>query len=325
MPMSDWRPTTSLSNLKFRATLINQIRAFFDKRDVLEVDTPLICQSTATDPFISSFETQLHPIPSITLKTLYLQTSPEFAMKRLIAAGYGNIYQICKAFRNGEYGKKHNPEFTILEWYRVNFTHHELMDEMDDFLQDILKTQTAQRVSYCELFHNYFGFNPHTCSIATLQNVAAEYGLVLNQNNTNEDRDTWLDLLLTHLIEPKLGLEKPIFIFDYPASQAALAKVRQVADYAVGERFEVYFKGIELANGYHELGDQQEQHQRFEKDNTIRKKLKLPLLPIDQHLLNALDTFPNCAGVALGIDRLIMLALNTHHIAEVISFPIERA
>jgi lysyl-tRNA synthetase class 2 len=317
-----WRPTASLYNLEQRAKILKKIRHFFEERGVLEVETPLLYQSSATDPLLQSFTTILH-LPAKTNQVLYLQTSPEFPMKRLLAAGYGSVYQITKAFRNGEIGKKHNPEFTLLEWYRVAFTQEELMQEIEAFLQRILGIKETERISYRALFEYYFGFNPHVVTLDELQDVAKKFQV--NFQATHEaDKDVWLNLLLTHIIEPELGQPNPIFLYDYPASQAALARIRLEENYYVGERFELYYKGMELANGYHELNDAKEQKARFENDNHARSLHDLPCVPADNFLLEALPFFPDCAGVALGIDRLICLALQKYDIAEVITFPISR-
>ncbi|MBA2653699.1 MAG: elongation factor P--(R)-beta-lysine ligase [Gammaproteobacteria bacterium] len=321
--MHQWHPTAPLNHLQLRAKVLKNIRSFFEAREVLEVETPLICHSTVTDPHLASFHTLLEFEGLNEAKKLYLQTSPEFAMKRLLAAGYGSIYQICKAFRNGEVSKKHNPEFTILEWYRVGFTHIQLMDEMDQLLTLVLSTEKADRISYHNLFQTNFAINPHTCSITDLKKLAANNGLSFQSNEQN--KDLWLDLIMTHLVEPTLGLTRPIFIYDYPASQAALAKTRRESDFHVGERFEVYFKGLELANGYHELGDSKEQLKRLNLDNELRAHRNLPVIPIDDRLLEALHSFPECAGVAMGFDRLLCLAANTTDLSDMIAFPIARA
>jgi elongation factor P--(R)-beta-lysine ligase len=246
--LDNWRPTASFDNLLLRTTIVKDIRQFFEARGVLEVDTPLLGHSTVTAPHLNSFETQLI-FANAAGNTLYLQTSPEYAMKRLLAAGSGSIYQICKAFRNGEVGRNHNPEFTLLEWYRVGMTYMDLMDEVDTFLKTILKTPPATRMSYHALFNSYFSINPHTCSTKSLAAIASEYGLAFKGAESEQARDDWLDLLLTHLIEPHLGPEAPLFVYDYPESQAALAKTHLEDSYKVGERFEVYYKGLELANG----------------------------------------------------------------------------
>ncbi len=314
-----WKPTASLSALQQRANIIKKIRCFFEKRNVLEVETPLLYHSTATDPHLESFKTTLHSSGPCLSKSVYLQTSPEFPMKRMLAAGYGSIYQMGKVFRNNECGSKHNPEFTMLEWYRVGMTYHSLMDEIDELLDLILKTKPADRISYRKLFESYVGINPHTATHTVLKKLAIQHGIDL-QSDQEETKSLWLDLLLTHLIEPELGSQKPIFIYDYPADQAALAKIRMEENYAVGERFELYYQGMELANGYQELSHPQEQRIRFEQDNAIRKSKNLEIIPIDELLLQALASLPFCAGVALGVDRLICIALGKKHIADVLSF-----
>lgn len=309
---TDWQPTASIAALKQRAKIINTIRDFFNARNVLEVETPLLCFATSTDPHLHSFH-----VPNAG----FLQTSPEFSMKRLLAANSGPIFQICKAFRGEESGRKHNREFTILEWYRPGFDHQQLMDEMSDLMQTVLNCQPADRKTYQTIFGEMLGIDPINDSIATLKKAAVS----LNAPDLGENRDAWLQLLLTHFIEPKLGLERPIFIYDYPVSQAELAKVNP-AQPEVAQRFELYFKGLELANGYHELTDATEQYKRFVADNQQREKMQLPTLPIDSRLLTALSQpYPECAGVALGVDRLIMLALSAPHIENIISFTDARA
>lgn len=321
---TQWQPTATINQLKQRAKILANIRTFFAERSVLEVETPLLSAGTITDPHLQSFTTTYTGPSAAQGKTLYLQTSPEFAMKRLLAADSGPIFQICKAFRNDELGRYHNPEFTMLEWYRPGFDHHRLMQEVDELLQLILGCPPADKLSYQHVFLHYTGLNPHTASRDTLQNYAQSIGIETAHLELN-DNDSWLHLLLSHLIEPQLGLEKPCFIYDYPASQAALAQIRRDAP-PVAERFEVYIKGIELANGFHELADATEQHQRFITDLEKREELGLASVPIDHHLLAALNAnFPNCSGVALGIDRLIMLACQAQTLQEVISFSVDRA
>ncbi|MCK4608677.1 MAG: EF-P lysine aminoacylase GenX [Gammaproteobacteria bacterium] len=292
--------------LKSRAELLAKIRQFFVEREVLEVETPLLGASTIPDPNIHSFTSQYFN------SALYLQTSPEFAMKRLLAAGSGSIYQICKAFRNEDCGKQHNPEFTMLEWYRVGFDHHQLMDEMDALLRYVLGGTPAERLTYAAMFEKFLQLDPHAASLAELQNCAVMHGI---NKVDNLERDDWLNLLLTHLIEPHLGKERPTFIYDYPASQAALAQINN----GVAERFEVYIDGLELANGFHELGDAKEQRARFEADLAKRRALNSPEIPLDEEFLAALASgFPACAGVALGIDRLLMVLLNTRDLKDVL-------
>ncbi len=301
-----WRPTASFNHLRLRAEILAKIRAFFADRGVLEVETPLLSAATVTDPHLHSFYTAK--------KKYYLQTSPEFGMKRLLAAGSGAIYQICKAFRDEEKGRQHNPEFTMLEWYRPGFDHHDLMDEMDSFLQQVLNIFPGDRLSYADVFQKHLDINPHTASVSLLQEKAKQQELIFAET----DKDTWLQLLISHCIEPHLGKERPTFLYDFPASQAALAKIKN----GVAERFEVYINGVELANGYHELTGAKEQEKRFLSD---LKKRKEPV-EYDKNLLAALTHgLPDCACVAVGIDRLVMIAAETSQISDVISFPIDRA
>jgi lysyl-tRNA synthetase class 2 len=317
----EWRPTAQISVLRARAEILAKIRTFFAVRNVLEVETPLMSPSTVTDPHVIGIPAIFKMIGSEEEKILYLQTSPEYAMKRMLAAGSGSIYQMCKAFRQGEVGKMHNPEFTMLEWYRTGFDHHALMDEMDELLQTILKTSPAERISYAEMFKKFFDIDAHTADVTILKKCAEDKNIPLS--GTLTERDAWLDLLWTHGIEPFVGLERPVFLFDFPVSQAALAKIRPEV-VPVASRFEVYFKGVELANGFHELQESGEQAARFARDLEIRKAIQLPPLPIDKKLLAALNHgLPECAGVALGLDRLIMLALGCKNVAEVLSFGFE--
>jgi lysyl-tRNA synthetase class 2 len=318
-----WQPSASLAVLRERALLIGKIRNFFAERNVLEVETPLMSHGTVTDPHVVGIPAIFKTYGTNQEKICYLQTSPEYAMKRLLAMGSGSIYQICKAFRQGEVGALHNPEFTMLEWYREGFDHHALMDEMDDLLQMVLSVEPAERVSYGELFQQHLGFDPHVISAGELAAFARDKHVSLQGVIT--DKDAWLDLLWTHYIEPNVGLERPLFLFDYPVSQAALAQIRD-GQPPLASRFEVYFKGIELANGFHELQDASEQHKRFENDLAFRAKHGLPALGIDQRFLAALTHgLPNCAGVALGLDRLLMLALDCKKVADVLSFEFSQA
>ena len=322
----NWRPTATIETLRLRSKLIAKIRDFFNSRGLLEVDTPLLCHSTVTDLHLHSFQTVYQADDHTPKTNLYLQTSPEYAMKRLLAAGSGPIFQIGKAFRNsGESGRMHNPEFTMLEWYRPGFDHHDLMDEMNDLLQEILNTEPAERFSYTELFSKYININPHSCTASELKHKAQQLGISEIPNLDNGNKDNWLFLLMSHIIEPQLGQIVPAFIYDFPTSQAALAKIR-ADNPPVAERFEVYYKGIELANGFHELTNVNEQRNRFENDLALRKQLNYPAIPIDERFLAALTHgLLDCAGVALGIDRLVMLALNSKNIANILSFTTENA
>jgi lysyl-tRNA synthetase class 2 len=315
MPSSlQWRPTASITRLKQRNQILSHIRTFFAERDVWEVETPLLGHSTASDPHIASLT-----VP-VGHETRYLQTSPEFAMKRLLAAGSGSIYQLSKAFRSEEIGRLHRVEFTMLEWYRVGFDHHQLMDEIDALLQRILNTSSAERVTYRDVFKHYLDIDPLLADGAALEKCAREKGIKDLKNPHPADLDFWRHLLMGYFIEPHLGKDRPLFMTDFPVSQAALAKIRD-GNPPVAERFEVYVRGIELANGYHELSDAAEQKRRFLADNQRREALQLPQIPPDEYLLAALSHgLPECAGVALGIDRLMMLALGADSIEEVMGF-----
>jgi elongation factor P--(R)-beta-lysine ligase len=312
--------------VKLRAETIAKIRSFFSDRKVLEVETPLLAPTTITASYLHSFvlktfSTQKLGVALNQEQELFLQTSPEFYMKRLLAQGSKDIYQICKAFREKESGRHHNPEFTILEWYRLDFDHHKLMTEMNDLLQFVLNCPKAEKISYRELFQKYLNLDPWQTTITDLKNVAKKHQLTHIESG-EEDLDWWLSYLMSGLIEPQIGKEAPIFIYDYPASQAALSRLKE-DDPAVGNRFEVYFKGLELANGFFELNNSEEQRKRFEHDLAERKKFRLPPIPIDEKFLQSLPNLPLCSGVALGIDRLIMILAKASSLKEVIFFPEE--
>ncbi|OEE74644.1 elongation factor P--(R)-beta-lysine ligase [Vibrio genomosp. F6] len=321
---SDWQPSASIAKLQQRALLLASIRQFFAERQVLEVETPAISHATVTDVHLHTFQTDFIGPGYADGSHLYLMTSPEFHMKRLLAAGSGCIYQIGKAFRNEENGRYHNPEFTMLEWYRVGFDHHDLMAEMDALLQQVLQCEAAEKMTYQNAFLQVLGVCPLEASMQQLKVVGNELGLS-DIAEPEEDRDTLLQLLFSVGVENKIGLQVPAIVYDFPASQAALARINK-QDPRVADRFEVYFKGIELANGFHELDDAKEQLARFEADNQKRVEMGLQPQPIDHHLIAALEAgLPACAGVALGIDRLIMLALNCDHIDDVTAFPFPKA
>lgn len=317
-----WRPTASLDAIRLRAEILAKIRAFFAARSVLEVETPILSSAPVTDVHLKALSCSYRGPGAADGRTLYLQTSPEYAMKRLLADGSGPIYQICRAIRDGEAGTRHNPEFSILEWYRPGWDHHRLMDEMDELLGEVLGSRCAERLTYSETFDRYAGIDAIATSDEELRSRIGDLG-VANPNDLS--RDDLLDLILTHVIETRLGHCQPTFIYDYPASQAALAKVRD-GEPALAERFEVFVEGLELANGYHELVNSTEQRRRFENDLEMRRRAGLPQVPIDQRLLAALEHgLPECAGVALGIDRMVMLAAGTRDLADVLAFPIDRA
>ncbi|WP_406610311.1 elongation factor P--(R)-beta-lysine ligase [Agarivorans sp. JK6] len=319
-----WQPSASIQSLQQRAKIINKIRCFFAKREVMEVDTPCLSQACVSDVHLHSFSTTLSGPAAPQTMPLYLQTSPEFHMKRLLAAGSGCIYQLAKAFRNEEAGRFHNPEFTMLEWYRIGFDHFALMDEMDELITEVLACDKAERLSYVEAFERHLGINPINASQAEF--VAVAKRLSVEDLVANEpDRDTILQLLFSLGVEPKIGQQRPCFVYHFPASQAALAKISE-KDPQVAERFELYFKGVELANGFHELTDAKEQAARFAKDQQVRENMGLAAAQVDQHFLAALAAgLPACAGVALGIDRLLMLALGAPNIQAVQSFSVDRA
>lgn len=295
-------------SLKQRAALLKKIRQFFDKRNILEVETPLLCTHTVTDVHVHSISTG----------NRFLQTSPEYAMKRLLAAGVGDIYQITKAFRDDEPSAKHNPEFTLLEWYRLGFDHHQLMDEVSLFLQQTLHTPAAIKQTYQQVFISHLNIDPHNTSTEALSQCAQEQGIHITGALTPTD---WLSLLFTHSIEPTLAAKTPIMIYDFPVAQAALAKI-MLGNPDTAARFEVYYQGLELANGFYELTDASEQLARFKADQEKRAALNLPYRAIDPYFIDALSHgLPSCAGVALGIDRLMMLSEQLSHITEAISFP----
>ncbi|VFP84362.1 Elongation factor P--(R)-beta-lysine ligase [Candidatus Erwinia haradaeae] len=323
--MDTWHPNASIVNLFQRASIIAKIRRFFSDRKVLEVETPTLSQSTVTDVHISSFQTYfLRPgeQENQALK-LWLTTSPEYHMKRLLAAGSGPIYQLCRSFRNQEIGRYHNPEFTMLEWYQPNYDMYRLMDEVNELLQYILQCKPAKFLSYQEVFLRYLNLDPLLADTHQLQKKADQLG-VGNVSQNEEDRDLLLELLFVSGIENKISTENPTFIYHFPVAQAALSTINKY-DRRIAERFEVYFHGIELANGFHELTDSNEQLQRFARDNDKRATSGLPQQPIDPYLVGALDYgMPESAGVALGVDRLVMLALEVDQISDVIAFAVDR-
>ena len=326
----DWQPTAALEVLKLRARLLERIRAFFSERGVLEVETPILSTAAVTDPMLASLATRYTGPRFPRGQAFYLHTSPEFPMKRLLAAGSGSIFQVCKVFRDGEAGRLHNPEFTMLEWYRVGFDHHRLMDETGELVRQLLapylSLETPERLSYRETFRRHAGLDPHTATSTDFATVAKAHKIgVPPELLTQNDLAVWRDLLLTHVVEPMLGQGRLTFIYDYPAAQASLARI-QPGDPPVAARFELYLNGIELANGFHELADAEEQRTRFERQLHTRAASGQPLVPMDERLLAALaQGLPDCAGVALGFDRLVMLAAGAHTIAEVLAFPVDRA
>lgn len=315
-----WQPACSLEALKARAVCNAQIRAFFLARSVLEVETPIMNASTATDPQLAS----IHALADQTASPLYLHTSPEFPMKRLLAAGSGDIYQLCKTFRRAEQGTRHNPEFTMLEWYRLDFSLEDLMQEVADLALEVLKQPfEIEMLSYHEAFEHHLGINPFTVCIENLFDLCA---LHCAYSANDLSRDDALNLLLASCIEPKLGQDRMTFLHSYPASQASLAQVYEDGSgHRVAKRFELYMDGLELANGYQELTDPFEQRRRFIADNAERSALDLEQIPLDEYFLQALEHgMPACAGVALGVDRLLMVQARTKKISDVLAFPVDR-
>ncbi|MBT1064022.1 elongation factor P--(R)-beta-lysine ligase [Bowmanella sp. Y26] len=319
-----WQPTADIEVLQKRASMMRTIRDFFAKRDVWEVETPNLSSATVTDEHLQGFSTVFVGPGAAAGRTLYLQTSPEYAMKRLLAAGSGAIYQICKAYRNEEAGRRHNPEFTMLEWYRPGFDHFALMQELDELIQSLCHTQPADRISYQQACLEHLQLDPLSSNLEELREAANKLGhgdLAANES----DRDVLLQLLFCDGVEPHIGQVRPCFVYDFPASQASLAKLNP-DDRRVAQRFELYFRNLELANGFHELDNAEEQLARFEQDNLKRRQQGKAEKPIDPYLLGALEAgLPPCAGVAVGLDRVFMLALNKSQIRDVLSFDIGNA
>jgi lysyl-tRNA synthetase class 2 len=318
----NWQPTASLRTLQIRAQVLAEIRTFFAERGVLEVTTPALSPAGATDPNIASFVT--YPGTARPNAGLYLHTSPEFAMKRLLAAGSGPIYQLCTVFRDSDSGRHHRPEFSMLEWYRPGFGYWRLMDEVELLVKTLAEPYrtvgSARRLSYRQLFVDSLNLDPAIATIEDCRACCDRHGLPAPENMP-ESLDPWLDLLISALIAPRLPSGSLTFVYDYPASQAALARTKTVANYPVAERFELYWGAVELANGFQELTDPDEQLRRFESDNFQRRTKGLPEVAIDMALIGALRAgLPECAGVALGVDRLLMAILETGHINEVVAF-----
>ncbi|MFC3283173.1 EF-P lysine aminoacylase EpmA [Litchfieldella rifensis] len=319
----DWQPTASIETLRERARLLAEVRRFFAERDVLEVETPVLGHGGSTDVHLDSLS--LTATTPAGRERLWLQTSPEFHMKRLLAAGSGPIFQLARSFRDSEVGRRHNLEFTMLEWYRPGFTLVELIDETEALIRRLLPDLGPRRLHrYRELFRRHLAIDPFTAPLASLRRLAGEHG---GLDMTGALRDDCLDLLMSLAIEPDLGDDGLDVVIDYPASQAALARRHRDAEDGawVASRFEAYGRGLELANGYDELIDADEQAARFVEDNAQRRWLGKPEVDVDQRLLAALDAgMPAGCGVALGIDRLIQLALGKASVAEVMAFATPR-
>ena len=323
--VTDWKPSTTFDALRLRARLYEAIRAFFLHRDVLEVETPTFSQAGNTDPNIASFSLQFSGRTDGASRTRWLRTSPEYPLKRLLAAGLGDCYELGRVFRDGEAGNRHNPEFTMLEWYRVGWDHDRLIDEVATLVQAALalvgRSATMQRTSFRELYLQRLRVDPFTADDATLRAALGDIDI----DPRGLARDDWLDLLMTHRLQPGFEPDQLLAVYDYPTSQSALARIR-ADDPPVAERFEVYLGPLELANGYHELNDADEQRARFERDLDIRRGRGIGVPPLDERLLAALQAgLPDCAGVALGVDRLLMAMTGSDRIADVLAFPFGRA
>ncbi len=324
--------TSAIKHLYFRATLYKLIRQFFEARNVLEVETPIISFAGNPDPALLSFSTQYHGPGSRFNQLFYLNTSPEFCMKRLLAAGSGPIYSLCKVFRDGECGARHNPEFTMLEWYQPSYSLEALMDETIDLIQYLyanlyhtiqLNPLPVRKITYRDLFLLMLQLDPMTASTQMLQNCANHHHLDLNF--IPKDKDEWLDLIISHIIEPRLNPSELTLVYHYPASQASLAQTKIESGFLVGERVEIYWQGLELANGFHELTNPTEQRARFEQNNHARIQRGANAVRIDEAFLETLSYLPDCSGIAVGIDRVIMCLLGVTNIAEVLSFDFNHA
>ncbi len=319
-------PTASWTNLRLRAELLGRLREFFSAHSFLEVETPVLSADVTVDRHLDPIGVVLadDPRQPEVGRRMWLQTSPEFGMKRLLAAGAKAIYQIARAFRNAEIGPLHNPEFTMVEWYRTGDGMPEGMTLLSALSDALLGRGPAERLSYAAAFDDHVGIDPHGATVDELR-VAARRLAVAAPGSLGDDRDGWLDLLLTERVQPQLGQARPTILFDFPASQAALARIRDGSP-PVAERFELYVDGIELANGYHELLDAGVLRRRIGEANQRRAADGKPRLPEESRLLAAMAAgLPPCTGVALGWDRLVMIAAGAKSLAEVMAFPIERA
>jgi len=329
---AQWKPSCDIEHLRLRATVLSAIRSFFEQRSVLEVETPLLCHATGTDPQLDFFSSYYHCVPDrkgTKDKEMFLQTSPEFAMKRLLAAGSGSIFQICKAFRNGESGRFHNPEFSILEWYRVGFSLEQLMDEVAELLVQLMNPhchiEPVQRFSYKELFEQVTGLNPLVFCQKSYARYASENAMSDAVSICENDHAMWLDLLFSYKVQAVLADQQISIVYGYPAVQSSLARINQ-HNPLIADRFEVFINGVEIGNGFFELSDAQEQEQRFDQEISARSTKGLPAVEKDNLFLAALQAgLPDCSGIALGLDRLLMVIANAGTLKDVMAFPFEKA
>ena len=326
--ITDWRPTAHLDALRLRARLYTTIRAFFSERGVLEVETPVLSMAGNTDANIASFSLEFSGRTEGAPRTRWLRTSPEFPLKRLLAAGIGDCYELGRVFRDGEAGGRHNPEFTMLEWYRIGWDHRRLIDETVALVQASLalvgRHATAKTTTFRDLYRERLDLDPFEADDAALRAALGDVAI----DPEGLTRDDWLDMLMTHRLQPTFASDALLVVHDYPASQCALAKLRagEGDEPAVAERFELYLGPLELANGYHELTDADEQRARFLRDHALRADRGAVRPPLDEGLLAAMSAgLPDCAGVALGVERLLMAMLGTDRIADVLAFDFARA
>ncbi|MCZ6893383.1 MAG: EF-P lysine aminoacylase EpmA [Gammaproteobacteria bacterium] len=307
----DQRPSVTVERLRYRARLIAQMRDYFDASGACEVTTPVLSRFATSEPALDSLALECTPVPG----RRYLRTSPESAMKRLLAAGSGDIYQIGPVFRGGEAGRFHLPEFTMLEWYRRSFDHRQLMDDVEALLHSLGLNRPINRVSYAELWARHIGGDPHTITTARLADIANGKSTRLSPED-REDRSLLFDCIYVHRLEPALAVDGAVFLFDYPLELRAYARVSARGP-RIAERFELIVDGTEIANGYHEITDVEEQRRCFEQDNALRMRRGRPKMNVDEDWLAALaDGLPACAGVALGIERLIMVLTGVGDIAD---------
>jgi lysyl-tRNA synthetase class 2 len=320
--MMTYQPTATLELARERATMYATIRQFFAEREVLEVQTPVMSQAGNTDIFLQSVSTNV--TVNDKPRTYYLHTSPEFAMKRLLAAWQVPMYQICPVFRDNEIGRRHNVEFTMLEWYRPGFSLDELARELNDLVSVVMGyTVIFDHYRYVDAFLDFVKIHPFTASCDTLQAIARDNGIFVDMG---DDHQGWLDVLFSQLVEPHLGKDLPTLLYDYPVATASLAKTTTDKDgNLVARRFELYMNGLEIANAYDELADGQALRVRFEQDNLARKQRGLPVMPIDDNLLAACDALPPCSGIAVGLDRLLMVKVGAETLEQVVAFPITQA